>query len=156
MKLIRIPRKDEVRNEIPAALTDDMSISAEAKILWIKLYNSNRVKGDYKKWTPSTQSLAIQFEVKKLSIKRWMKELKDTGWISIVGNRNDTNLFINYTPVLVSKKIPALVSKKIPYTIKDAFAPKVGEMRPQSDNSEDEKTGEENDTSFEFGINNEN
>jgi len=96
MKIIKIPRSNEIRNEIPAALTNDRNVSAEAKLLWIKLYNSNRGRGKYNEWTPTTQSLATQFGVKKLSVKRWMKELKDSGWIEISGSRNSTTIIINY------------------------------------------------------------
>lgn len=156
MKLIRIPRNNEVRNEIPAALTDNMSISAEAKILWIKLYNSNRGKGDYKKFTPTTQGLATLFKVTKRSIINWMNELRDNGWIHTTGERNCTTLFINYTPALVKNNSPALVKKIAPITIKDAFAPSGGENASTIITTNFEETGEENDTSFELGINNDN
>ena len=125
MKIVKIPRKKEIRNEIPAALTDNTTISAGAKILWVKLYNSNRGKGKgetYQEWKPTTQALATVLGVKKLTVKRWMKELKDTGWIYTTGIRNDTILFVNYTPIVVSKKIPAVVSKMIPITTKHALA----------------------------------
>jgi len=141
MKLIRIPRNNEVRNEIPAALTDNMSISAEAKILWIKLYNSNRGKGDYKKFTPTIQGLATLFKVTKRSIINWMNELRDN---------------INYTPALVKNNSPALVKKIAPITIKDALAAQASKSASTIITINFEETGEENDTSFELGINNDN
>jgi DNA-binding transcriptional regulator YhcF (GntR family) len=148
MRISKIPRNGEVRNEIPAALTDDMTISAEAVRLWIKLYNSNRSKNkSYVKFQPTTQALATLFGVKKITIKRWMKELKDNGWIDTIGDNNDTTIIVYYTPRLVSKKIPPLVSKKIPITIKDAFATQVGEKASTTIT----KNFEENE--LDYGIN---
>ena len=72
MKLIKIPKNKELYNEIPAALTDDNTISAGAKILWIKLFNSNRGEGKnitYNEFKPSTQVLATILGVEKSTIK---------------------------------------------------------------------------------------
>lgn len=127
MKIIQNKRKSEFRNEIPALLTDNMDISAEAKILWIKLYNSNRGKGNYIKWKPSTQSLATMFKVDKRTIKRWIKELKDTGWINILGDRNDTTVFVNYTPVIGDKNDTKTGDKNVPQYYKDALRSEASE-----------------------------
>ena len=156
MKLTQIPFKNVKGNLMPMQMVDDMSISAEAKMLWMNLYHANKGKGNYKEYTPSTQSLATLFKVDKRTIKRWMKELKDSGWIRVVGDRNNTNVIINIESPLVSRMSPKLVSKMSPNTNKDACAPKVGANASMTTNSEDEKTGEENDTSFELGINNDN
>jgi hypothetical protein len=128
MNIIPIKRKNEYRNEIPALLTDDMTISGDAKILWVKLYNSNRGKNKtYNIWKPTTQSLATQFGVDKRTIKRWLKELKDNGWIHTIGDKIDTTMFVYFTPIVVTKMSPEVVTEMSPYTKHNALATKVGE-----------------------------
>jgi hypothetical protein len=114
MKLIKNKLKKEKWNMLPALLTDDMSVSAGAVILWTKLWNSNKgkVKG-YKEWQPTTQGLATMFKVDKRTIKRWLKELKDSGWITIIGDRKNTIITIHFTPVLVSKMSPIVGVKNV-------------------------------------------
>ena len=108
MKLIKDKRTGkEIDDVLPASLTNDMDISAGAKLLWIKFWNSNNSKTKtYKEWKPTTKTLASQFDVDESTIKRWIKELKNTGWISKIGSRNTTNMLIHFTPMLVSPMPP--------------------------------------------------
>ena len=104
MKLITDKRKDEIVDWIPAELTNDMSIGADAKILWIKLWNSNKGKTKtYKEWKPLIKGLATQFGVSPRTIEYWMAELRKTGWITTLGAKNCTNTLVHLTPMLVQK-----------------------------------------------------
>jgi DNA-binding transcriptional regulator YhcF (GntR family) len=124
MKLIKPKSVRDVLKEkcitydvIPSELRTNRSISGEAKDLYIALWNSNNGKGkDYKEWKPTTQSLATQYGVDKRTIKRWLKELKDSGWISTLGVKNDTKIIINIEPVLGTKMSPSLGTEMSPYT----------------------------------------
>ena len=53
------------------------------------------------------------FKVDKRTIKRWLKELKDSGWITIIGDRKNTIITIHFTPVLVSKMSPIVGVKNV-------------------------------------------
>lgn len=142
--------KTEYWNEIPALLTDDMTISADAVRLWVKLYNSNRgKKKTYKEWQPTINGLATMFNVTKQTILNWMRELRDKGWISTIGERDNTIVTLHYTPLdtkqvqnispnatrtgkkntpkQVQNIVPEQVQNIVPYTNNDALATKVGE-----------------------------
>lgn len=121
MKIITDKRSDEIMDSIPVGLTNDTTISADAKLLWVKLWNSNKSKKkDYKEWKPSINGLATQFGVERTTVLRWKKELDDSGWITTIGSRNATSIIVH----LVANKQPVLVAKMQPYTITSTMASK--------------------------------
>jgi len=121
MKLFTRIRTDEIVDWIPAALTNDINISAEAKMLWVKLWNSNKGKKKrYNEWKPKINGLATQFNVERTTILRWKKELDDTGWISTVGSRNATKIYVH----LVAQKQPVLDAEMQLYTNTSTMANK--------------------------------
>jgi len=118
--------KDDVKHDgdnpfdkVHGHITKDMNITAGAFRLYIVFWNANpRI------FTPSTKSLATLFKVKPLTIKRWMKELRELGYIHTEtdtfkdkgGFKNDTTIYVHPYPIAVSKKIPEKASKMIPIT----------------------------------------
>ncbi len=66
---------------------EDLRISGDAYRLYVTLYNSNTNPENGKVFTPSTESLATQFKTSGRTIKRWLKELKRYGYISITGTQ---------------------------------------------------------------------
>jgi len=100
MKLMKNKKEKETFGIFPDLLTKDSNISNDAKILWYRLYNSNNGKKPYEEWKPTIKGLATIFNVSKITIKRWKKELDDSGWISTIGSRNNTTIIINFTPIV--------------------------------------------------------
>ena len=115
-------RDNDIMDMMPPALTNDNSISGDAKILWVKLWNSNKgkKKKNYKIWKPKINGLATQFGVERTTILRWKKELDDTGWITTVGSRNATKVYVH----LVANKQPVLVADLQLYTYTSTMANK--------------------------------
>jgi hypothetical protein len=66
---------------------EDLRISGDAYRLYVTLYNSNTDPKVGKVFTPTTESLASQFKVNNTTIKRWLRELKHYGYISIIGSK---------------------------------------------------------------------
>lgn len=119
MKLLKekINRKKHKWCTTSAALVHDHRLSADARILYQILYTSA------KNFEPSVPSLAQQFGVTPLTIKRWFAELREFGYITsngdnyhkihylhVLGIKNDTKKKEN----MVSEKIPNMVSEMTP------------------------------------------
>jgi len=87
--------------QIPVKLLDDRRVSPGAKICYGRLhsYCKNKDITSGKSQTFISQSrLARDLGLKVLTIKRWGKELRETGWISIKRRKGTRSNIITLNP----------------------------------------------------------
>lgn len=79
-------------NIVHRHIVNDMRLSGDAFRLYIVFWNAKNT------FQPTTKTLASQFKVDDRTIKRWMKELKDLGYITTTGSTKNT--VINVHPLV--------------------------------------------------------
>jgi len=96
MLIVKEYAKKDKWGWMPNNVRNDMRISGDAYRLLDILWNCNNIpnKGQ-KAFTPSVKSLATIFKVTTRTIDRLISELKEFGYITTTGSRNNTTLHVN-------------------------------------------------------------
>jgi hypothetical protein len=75
------PAVDVPYDKILACVKRDLQISGNAFRLWVTLFTSTD------SYTPTEPSLASQFKVSLRTMKYWIKELREYGYLTIIGSK---------------------------------------------------------------------